>query len=74
MSALGHKQTYAMQKGMSALPPIATAKADMCSAGGYVRFGPKADFCDATSDVSYGSEADMCIAQAHVCFGREADI
>jgi hypothetical protein len=28
MSALGHKQTYAVQKGTSALPPIATAKAD----------------------------------------------
>jgi hypothetical protein len=28
MSALGHKRTYAVQKGMSALPPIATAKAD----------------------------------------------
>ena len=29
MSALGQKQTYAVQKGMSALPPIATAKADI---------------------------------------------
>ena len=28
MSALGHKQTYAVQNGMSALPPIA----DICSA------------------------------------------
>jgi len=28
MSALGQKQTCAVQKGMSALPPIATAKAD----------------------------------------------
>src|SRR5262252_153713 len=28
MSALGQKRTYAAQKGMSALPPIATAKAD----------------------------------------------
>src|SRR5580765_3404637 len=28
MSALGPKQTYALHKGMSALPPIATAKAD----------------------------------------------
>src|SRR5215813_14852337 len=28
MSALGQKQTYAAQYGMSALPPIATAKAD----------------------------------------------
>src|SRR6476620_11829783 len=30
MSALGQKQTYAVQNGMSALPPIATAKADIC--------------------------------------------
>jgi len=29
MSALGQKQTYAVQQGMSALPPIATAKADI---------------------------------------------
>src|SRR5262245_10506367 len=28
MSALGQKQTYAVQQVMSALPPIATAKAD----------------------------------------------
>ena len=39
MSALGHKQTFAMQKGMSALPP----KADICSAPVYVRFVPIAD-------------------------------
>ena len=39
MSALGQKQTYAVQKSMSALPP----KADMCSAITDVRFGPKAD-------------------------------
>jgi hypothetical protein len=31
MSALGQKQTCAVQKGMSALPPIATAKADIRS-------------------------------------------
>src|SRR5262252_2411276 len=29
MSALGHKRTYALQEAMSALPPIATAKADL---------------------------------------------
>jgi hypothetical protein len=29
MSALGHKQTYAVQQAMSALHPIATEKADM---------------------------------------------
>ena len=36
MSALGQKQTCAVQKGMSALPP----KADMRSAQAYVRFVP----------------------------------
>ena len=39
MSALGQKQTYAVRKGMSALPP----KADMCSATGDVRLVPIAD-------------------------------
>ena len=39
MSALGQKQTFAAQNGMSALPP----KADMCSATRYVRFVPQAD-------------------------------
>jgi hypothetical protein len=39
MSALGHKQTFAVQKVMSALPP----KADMCSALANVCFGPIAD-------------------------------
>jgi hypothetical protein len=39
MSALGQKQTFALQKVMSALPP----KADMCSATTHVRYGPKAD-------------------------------
>ena len=40
MSALGQKQTFAAQNGMSALHP----KADMCSATRYVRFVPIADF------------------------------
>src|SRR5262245_59999990 len=31
MSALGHKPTYAPQQAMSALPPMATAKADITS-------------------------------------------
>ena len=39
MSALGQKQTCAVQNGMSALPPIA----DMCGALAHVRFVPKAD-------------------------------
>ena len=39
MSALGHKRTFALQEGMSALHP----KADMCSALGDVRFVPIAD-------------------------------
>jgi hypothetical protein len=47
MSTLGHKQTFAPQKAMSALPP----KADMCSAIGDVRFGPKADMVGRTLSV-----------------------
>src|SRR5262245_3873894 len=39
MSALGHKQTYAVQNAMSALHP----KADMCGATSDVCFGPIAD-------------------------------
>jgi hypothetical protein len=39
MSALGQKRTYAVQNGMSALPP----KADMCGAASDVRYGPKVD-------------------------------
>jgi hypothetical protein len=39
MSALGHKRTFAVQNGMSALPPIA----DMSSATRDVRFVPIAD-------------------------------
>jgi hypothetical protein len=39
MSALGHKQTFAVQDVMSALPP----KADMCGATRYVRYVPKED-------------------------------
>ena len=39
MSALGQKRTFAVQNGMSALPP----KADICSALADVRFVPIAD-------------------------------
>ena len=51
MSALGQKQTFAVQNAMSALPP----KADMCGATRYVRFVPKADrpFCRNCSIVRY---------------------
>ena len=48
MSALGHKRTFAAQKGRSALPP----KADMCGATRDVRFVPIADMT-ATSELSH---------------------
>ena len=48
MSALGHKQTFAVQKRMSALPPIA----DMCSALADVRFVPIADSARAGGSVT----------------------
>ena len=43
MSALGQKQTCAMHQPMSALPLIATAKADMYPANGQSASPPKAD-------------------------------
>jgi hypothetical protein len=46
MSALGQKQTYALQQAMSALLPIATAKADMPQMV-MSAFHPKADMCSA---------------------------
>ena len=45
MSALGHKQTFAVQYVMSALPP----KADMCGALAYVRFVPSGHTLDPQS-------------------------
>src|SRR5262245_5015788 len=41
MSALGQKQTYAVQNAMSALPPIATEKADICRIKRSARSAPK---------------------------------
>jgi hypothetical protein len=42
MSELGHKQTFAVQTVMSALPP----KADIRSAQPHVCNGPEADKCN----------------------------
>ena len=64
MSALGHKQTYALQKAMSALPPIATAKA-YSRKGSCLLYPPKADMCAATSDVRYGPKADILVSFDH---------
>ena len=53
MSALGQKQTFAMQYVMSALPPIA----DICSALAHVRFGSLADILPCGSDVRFTPES-----------------
>ena len=58
MSAMGQKQTYAVHQPMSALLPIATAKADF-----------RQEVMSALPP-----KADMCGALAHVCFGPKADI
>src|SRR5262245_59643246 len=46
------KQTFAVQKGMSALPP----KADMCGALADVCFGPKADITSLDHFVGLGQQ------------------
>jgi hypothetical protein len=53
MSALGHKRTYAVQQLMSALPPIATAKAD------HLLHPLKADAYGANRHVCFGPIADI---------------
>jgi hypothetical protein len=50
MSALGHKQTFAPRQATSALPPIATAKADMPQMV-MSALPPKAGMCAALADV-----------------------
>src|SRR5262245_54796669 len=67
MSALGHKRTFAPQNVMSALPQIATAKADIAQQGKTSRSNHQA-----MSALPF--KAVMCSAQAHVCFGPKADI
>jgi hypothetical protein len=64
MSALGHKQTYAVQKGMSALLLITTAKAD--SRKVMSALPPKADIRSALADVRFGPKADSCSAANRV--------
>ncbi len=51
MSALGHKQTFAPQKVMSAFG----GKADMCGALADVCFVPKAYSCTAANSISIRS-------------------
>ena len=76
MSALGQKQTYAVQQSMSALPPIATAKAG--SRKEHVRFTPEnGGVRCATRDVRFGPKADIglfdhFVGAAKKC-GRECE-
>jgi hypothetical protein len=70
MSALVQKRTCAMQKGMSALPPIATAKADIVAMA-MSALPPKADMCSATRDVCFGPKADIRSLVDHLVCERE---
>jgi hypothetical protein len=65
MSALGQKQTYALQQAMSALHPIATVKADMPQLA-MSALPPKADMCSAKGNVCFGPIADISQRCRHV--------
>ena len=67
MSALGHKQTCAPHKLMSALHP----KADMCGAQADVRFVPKADIIAHSSLVS-AAEIALIAGAANTTAGNIA--
>ena len=64
MSALGHKQTCAAQKVMSALTP----KADMCSATKDVRFVPEVTFVDIAP--SCGQLSRLSVNRARIVSGK----
>jgi hypothetical protein len=57
MSALGQKQTCAVQEDMSALPP----KADMCGATRHVRFVPIADINDMAGAAATAGERGVSL-------------
>ena len=56
MSLMGQKRTFAVQKRMSALPPIA----DMCGAKRDVRFVPIADMKASNLDVRFSADNGHC--------------
>src|SRR6476660_5695836 len=60
MSALGQKRTYAVQKGMSALPPIATAKANFRK--GPYPLCPRKRTCAVQSPMSAMGQKKTCAA------------
>jgi hypothetical protein len=64
MSALGQKQTYAVQKSMSALP----LKADMCGATRGVRFGPIADMLTIRSPLRRRGRPDRIVNEPALLF------
>src|SRR5262245_5359759 len=64
MPALGHKRTFAVQKGMSALPPKADIKCDM-----WDLFGPKAGV---SGQLRAFREQRSCARQSHPDFGELA--
>ena len=67
MSALGQKQTFAAQNGVSAIPP----KADMCSATRHVRFVPIADISELNSGLP--RHAPLACLEAEGASGLEVD-
>ena len=58
-SALGQKQTCAVQNVMSALPPIA----DMCGATRDVRFVPKADMTDLSRNSMIDQNRNLAVRE-----------
>ena len=63
MSALGHKRTFALQKGMSALVTANVrfgSKADMCNANRHVRFTPN------SGHVQCNSACLICTISGHL--------
>src|SRR5262245_25587099 len=72
MSALGHKQTYAVQNVMSALPSIATAKADSRKRSRLLH--PRKRTCAVHQPMSAGPIADIRNAEEMSARQRSASL
>ena len=66
MSALGQKQTFAVQKNMSALLP----KVDMCGALAHVCFVPKADMREMIKSRQMATEPGHPLTRHDALFAR----
>jgi hypothetical protein len=64
-AALGRKRTFAVQKRMSALPPVADIRRTNC----HVCFVPKTDICQRGMNIQLGPYANVILLRRSLGIG-----